>query len=168
MPPVGWKQQKKSYLGLRGIVMAMFDWIRRRLSGEALSTKFISDEEDHLAGLGLRDTLDAHAAWKGRLKAILDGTSTERVDVGTVAQDSVCKLGQWLYGDGKRLFGKLPEYEAVREMHARFHICAGNVLLQHNAGKAEAALRELNGAFALESDRVQLGLVRLYSSAKAR
>ncbi len=148
--------------------MAMFDWIRRRLTGEALSTQFISDEEDRLAGLGLRDTLDAHAAWKGRLKAILDGTSTEKVDVGTVAQDSVCKLGKWLYGDGRRLYGKLPEYEAVREMHERFHLCAGNVLMQHNAGKHEAALRELNGAFSIESDRVQLGLVRLYSTAKTR
>jgi Chemoreceptor zinc-binding domain len=148
--------------------MAMFDWIRRRLSGEALSTKFISDQEDRLAGLGLRDTLDAHAAWKSRLKAILDGTSSEQVDVGTVSQDTVCKLGQWLYGDGRRLYGKLAEYEEVRKFHARFHFCAGSVLMQHNAGHADAALRELNGAFSLESDRVQLGLVRLYSTAKAR
>jgi len=148
--------------------MAILDWIRRRLSGETLSTQFISDEEDRLAGLGLRDTLDAHAAWKGRLQAVLQGTSSERVDVGTIAQDSVCTLGRWLYGEGKQLYSHLPEYVAVRDMHARFHLSAGKVLLEHNAGNREAALRELTGTFSLESDRVQLGLVRLYAAARTK
>lgn len=110
--------------------------------------------------------IDAHAGWKARLENTLLGISMEQLEVSVVAQDSVCTLGEWLYGVGKQQFGHLPEYEELRKTHASFHLCAGQVLVEHRNGKTDHAISLLKGEFRNLSDLIQLDLVRLFVAAK--
>jgi hypothetical protein len=115
--------------------------------------------------LDVKDALDAHVTWSIRLEVVLKGTSQENIEVVDIAADNNCVLGQWIYGVAKEKLGSLPEYEELRRSHARFHLCAGNILLEHRANHLEAAKRLLKTDFRNISDRVQLDLVRLYAEA---
>jgi hypothetical protein len=150
----------------KGGIMALMDWLKKRLAGDMSAELTFSPEESSLSGLNLAQVLDAHMAWKSRLQNTLHGTSTEQLEVSVVAQDNMCVLGKWLYGEGKKQFGHLLEYEALRKTHADFHLCAGEVLIEHHNGKRDAAENILKGKFRNQSDMIQLDLVRLFAAAK--
>jgi Chemoreceptor zinc-binding domain len=120
-----------------------------------------------LSGLVLKQVLDVHNAWNTRLKKVIDKTSDEVFDVEIVSQDTHCFLGRWIYGEGKRLCGHLPEYEMVRKTHAEFHECAAEVLSEHQKGNDIIAEVLLKNDFRSASNKIRLELVHLFSVAKA-
>jgi len=138
----------------------------KKLAGDNSATLELGPEEEQLSGLNLQEVLGAHMAWKQKLTSTLNGTSTERYEVATVSQDTLCVLGKWLYGPGKKLYSHLPEYEALRKIHAEFHLCAGEVLVEFKNGHHSEASGILNGKFRDASNQIQLELVRLFTSAK--
>jgi len=146
--------------------MSLKDWLIKKLAGDSSAKLELSAEEETLSGLNLKNVIDAHLAWKVKLNSTLDGTSTEEYEVHTVSQDNLCILGKWLYGPGKKLYSKLPEYEALRKIHAEFHLCAGDILVDHKAGNAESATKKLGSEFKDLSNQIQLDLVRLFTSVK--
>lgn len=94
------------------------------------------------------EAITAHSQWKIRLKTILEGTSSEKLDPAVVALDNRCPLGQWIHGDAT-LHAALAEYDELKREHARFHLSAAEVLkhhLQGEAGKAKVSL-DPGGAF---------------------
>lgn len=112
----------------------------------------------------MKDALEAHEEWFHRLEDKLNGTSAEELDVATVACDDKCKLGMRIYSQGKKQFGRLPEYGELKSVHADFHLTAGGVLNNVINGEGEQArdgLRKVRH----KSGGVQLALVRLYSKA---
>lgn len=146
--------------------MSLKDWLVKKLSGDDSAELVLSPEEEQLSGLNLQEVLDAHMAWKVKLNSTLDGTASERYEVVTVSKDNLCILGKWLYGPGKQKFSKLPEYEALRKIHAQFHLCAGEVLVKHESGDKAGATQILNGEFRDASSQIQLDLVRLFTAAQ--
>jgi len=80
--------------------------------------------------------INAHALWKAHLgTAITLGSAPFRVE--DVGRDDRCKFGQWLHGlRGEK---NAPQFEEVRDLHARFHEEAALVLALALAGKAEEA-----------------------------
>lgn len=144
--------------------MSLMDWLQKHLAGDEKAV--LSKDEDSLSGLSLVDSIATHMAWRKRLQATLDGISSENIDVGTAAQDTLCVLGKWLYGPGKQLYSHLPEYEALRKVHAEFHLSAGEVLLVHKKGDIGAALAIMKGPFNNHSNLIQLDLVKLFTAAK--
>jgi diguanylate cyclase (GGDEF)-like protein/PAS domain S-box-containing protein len=119
-------------------------------------------EEESLAKLSMNEMIDAHLAWSGRLKSVLDGTSTEQLDVSVVTQDNCCSLGKWIYGPAKKLHAHLPEWEDLRVAHGNFHLCAGEVLKAHQQGNSYAATILLKGPLAQASKNNNDALVKLY------
>lgn len=148
--------------------MSLKNWLLRKLAGDDKAKLELSSDEENLSGLNLKTVLDAHMLWKVKLESTLDGSSTEKYEVATVAQDNLCVLGKWLYGPGKKLYSKLPEYEALRKIHASFHLCAGEILVDHNKGNLIVANNKLKREFKDLSGQIQLDLVRLFSTAKAK
>ena len=144
--------------------MLLMDWLLKHLAGDEKAV--LSKEDDSLSGLSLYESIATHMAWRKRLHATLDGTSNENIDVGSVAQDTLCVLGKWLHGSGKSLYSHLPEYEALRKAHAQFHLCAGEVLLEHQNGNAVSAVAIIKGPFNNYSNQIQLDLVKLFTAAK--
>lgn len=144
--------------------MSLMNWLQKHLAGDEKAV--LSNDEDSLSGLSLFESIATHMAWRKRLHALLDGTSNENIEVGTAAQDTLCVLGKWLHGPGKPLYSHLPEYEVLRKAHAQFHLCAGEVLLEHQNGNAESAVAIIKGPFNNYSNQIQLDLVRLFTAAK--
>lgn len=121
--------------------------------------------EEQFKGLDMKAALDAHLAWTKRLEDSLNGTSNETLDAATVSSDCKCALGQWLYGVAREQFAGSSEYQELRQVHADFHLKAGEILSNVLNGEDEQAywnLRELR----YQSGNVQLSLVRLYSHAQ--
>lgn len=145
--------------------MPLFDWFKKAIRGEESKLEFAPDEE-HQSGLNLKQVLDAHTAWKNKLQNMLDGIHNEEMDVATISQDDQCVLGQWIYGEGKKLYGHLPEYESLRIAHANFHICAGEVLTEYQDGNSIHATQLLHTQLRTASNKNQLELVRLFTTTK--
>lgn len=146
--------------------MGLLDWLKKRNSGDTTAVLTFNKDEEELAGLNLKQVMDAHMAWRVRLEAVLNGTSKERLEYAQIAPDNLCVLGKWLYGPGKTSFGAIPQYEALRTTHQTFHQTAGKILGDFNRGDKAGAAKLLNGDFRKLSDRIQLELVRLYAAKK--
>ncbi len=146
--------------------MGVLVWLSRRLAGDHSAELVIDQSEEDFAGLNMRTVIDAHMAWRKRLADVVEGRSNEHPEVGQVGQDSACTLGKWLRGEARARFGKLPEYDELRKVHADFHACAAEVLIKNREGDAAGARVLLKGALRALSDRVQLDIIRLYAAAR--
>jgi hypothetical protein len=126
-------------------------------------TETKDDEKEEVAGLNFKSAMEAHLKWKLRLKSIIDGNSSESLEVKTVARDDQCDLGKWIHSQGSDQFGNNPEFKSVVEAHAQFHRCAGHTLQLALDGKFNEADAELtNGDFSRASLTVSRCLVRLW------
>lgn len=151
--------------------MGMFDMVRGWLAGggkDDRATNAVTDNvggaytSDELAGLDFKKAIDAHLQWKERLRSVIDGNSSEQLDVATVACDDRCMLGQWIHGSGGASHGHLGQFSQLREHHAEFHVCAAGVLAEAQAGRVQDAQRQLVGSYARASEQVKHDLIRLY------
>jgi hypothetical protein len=151
--------------------MSILSWLKSVTAdgdaSEQISSKQMtfSAGEEEFHGLNMKDALDAHENWYHRLEDKITGKSDERLEVATVACDDKCKLGMWIYSQGKHNFGTLPEFGELKSVHADFHLTAGNVLndvLNGEGAQARDGLKKVRH----KSGGVQLALVRLYSKSR--
>ncbi len=150
--------------------MSILSWLKKVTSGD-VSAEFMHSQpmqfaqgEEHFHGLNMKEALDAHIAWAHRLEAQLNGGASEELEVGMVATDNRCTLGQWIHGPGRQMFGDTPEFQELKRIHAEFHLCAGEVLNDIQHGQQELARGNIK-SIRRKSGDVQLSLVRLYSKA---
>ncbi|MBK1704032.1 methyl-accepting chemotaxis protein [Halochromatium glycolicum] len=87
-----------------------------------------------------------HKQWSKRLRRVVEGRA-EPQDPEAVSCDDRCTLGQWIYGEGQR-FEAAGAYQVLRDKHAQFHRCAGDVLRHVIQGEREQALHWLAEGFA--------------------
>ncbi|TCJ11926.1 hypothetical protein EZJ19_13235 [Parasulfuritortus cantonensis] len=122
-----------------------------------------AEEEGTVAGLNFKTAIDAHMKWKVRLEACMENDNQEGLLVDVVSRDDQCPLGKWIQGVGSQRFGHLREFQEMKMEHARFHLCAGDVLACCIAGDKEGAGQKLrSGDYSRASARVKLHLARLY------
>lgn len=82
------------------------------------------------------EAIVAHAEWKLKLTLYLQGEG--KLDPSVIRQDNQCKLGKWIYSDGRK-YQNETAYEELRRLHADFHRCAACVVESVDQGnKAEA------------------------------
>lgn len=150
--------------------MSILDWLKK-VTANGTSTALMEESlefttsEEVFRGLNMRDALNAHVQWTHRLEDIISGKSDEQLEVGTVASDCNCLLGEWIHGYAKQHFGTINEYAELKRLHADFHLSAGQTLNNIQNGETEdakSALKELRN----KSGNVQLALVRLYAQAQ--
>lgn len=98
----------------------------------------------------------AHAEWKGKLARYLampDGS----LDVATIANDRLCELGKWIFGEAA-LAGQhaLPEYTRLIADHASFHKQAAQIVERTNKGAlvSEHDLTDPTSPYAIASRNV--------------
>jgi hypothetical protein len=84
----------------------------------------------------------AHDQWKARLLAAVEAGSSE-FQPDQVRADELCAFGHWLYQAEPALKGSL-HYERVRDLHARFHRAAADVLKLALSGEGPRALTSLD------------------------
>lgn len=79
----------------------------------------------------------AHLAWKGRLRAFLDGKATLTAKEASSHRD--CVLGKWYYGEGLKELGHLQEMKEVEHPHERLHNTIHEIIELRAAGKHKEA-----------------------------
>ena len=57
-------------------------------------------QTDEIAGLDFRKAIDQHLQWKERLRSVVEGNSSEQLDIRLVASDAQCVMGKWIHGNG--------------------------------------------------------------------
>lgn len=150
--------------------MGLLNWLLNANRNEAAGVvhhtiEFEKDEED-FHGLNMKQAIDAHINWKERLEKTLAGSASETLQVGQVAADDRCILGQWLHNEARKRFAGTPEYQELLKSHAEFHLLAGDILCDAHDGRHDIAREKLQREFRQKSDRVQLHLVRLYAKSR--
>lgn len=96
-----------------------------------------------------------HQAWKSRLTACVDGTSTEKLDPAVISGDDKCDLGRWLNGDGMKFYGGTTAFRQIVQDHREVHVNAGNVVKLVASGESAA---ESFGTFSQALLRLTLDL----------
>lgn len=134
-------------------------WLESQLEGKDVPLDLTPEQQD-LHGLTLLDAINAHNAWIDKLQLTLRGQNPEEYDPEVVGADHLCKVGKWIYAEGKDL-SNFPEYEKVRTAHAAFHACAGNILKLHSHKKFGEALMLIRGDLTNHSKEVKIALVSL-------
>ena len=87
---------------------------------------------------------DAHRAWVGRLRQVLDGRKTMTIE--EAGSHRLCLLGKWIYSEGLKDYGDLAEVRALEQAHEQFHNRVREIVALKNANesaKAEERLLEL-------------------------
>jgi hypothetical protein len=143
--------------------MGFFDALKRFLGGDDSVEVKIDENKAEIEGLNFQSAIDAHIKWKLRLADTIAGRSQEKLEVATVCRDDQCVLGKWIHGNGKAKYGKSATFNELRETHAHFHKCAGQVLGEAQKGNREQAEKLLtSGEYVKASEKVKRLLVRLY------
>jgi hypothetical protein len=151
--------------------MSILSWLKEVTTGDTKAGFIDTDAmtyakgEEQFHGLDMKAALDAHMAWTQRLEGKLSGENQENLEVASVASDCECMLGKWLHGDARQQFGESGDYQELRQVHADFHLKAGEILNNVLNGDREQALKNLR-ELRYQSGNVQLSLVRLYSHAQ--
>ncbi len=92
------------------------------------------------ASLALEQAKTAHLAWRGRLRAYLDGKGSLSREQAVSHHD--CVLGKWYYADGMANFGHIPEMPELEGPHAEMHSIIRRIIELRESGKAPEAERE--------------------------
>jgi methyl-accepting chemotaxis protein len=109
----------------------------------------------------------AHGEWKMRLKSAIANGKSE-FQVSTVQKDNECPFGKWLNSVEADMKASA-DFEKVRQLHAKFHTEAANVLglaLKGDKATAEKSL-ESGGAFTQASSELTNALMAWRSSSSS-
>ena len=72
-----------------------------------------------------------HVEWVHQLERLLHREITS----ASLPSYYACELGVWLYGEGLRNYGEIPEIGYLVECHSKFHVAAERVIEWHNSSK---------------------------------
>ena len=103
-----------------------------------------------------------HKIFALHVEFVVEGIEKTSLDPHTVADDTVCDLGNWIFGSGRR-YANSPAYNDLVETHIRFHYAASSMLVQHLAVNAATQL----ALFQATSAAVLASIDALASSAGA-
>jgi methyl-accepting chemotaxis protein len=81
--------------------------------------------------------VDAHVAWIMKLQETIGGST--KLNDAEVRKDTLCELGKWIYNPGMA-HQDLTAFQHLKNKHAEFHQCAGEVVRKVNTGDVEGAL----------------------------
>lgn len=88
-------------------------------------------------GVDLSAAKAAHLAWRGRLRAFLDGQAALSLEQASSHKD--CALGQWYYSEGLEKYGHLNEMQELEHPHAHLHNIIRQIIeLREQGQQAEA------------------------------
>ena len=118
------------------------------------------------SSLDFETAIAAHENWKLRLRAFLEGSSSEKFVAEEICFDDRCDLGKWIYSSGRAKLGTFPGFTALIGHHKMFHYAASNVVALAQAGKIDEAGKILEVQFSQHSVEVIRDLKMLHTLAR--
>lgn len=104
-----------------------------RISEEIQQLNRVMSQFHTKAGLDLSVAKAAHLAWKGRLRAFLDGEGMLSEKEAVSHHD--CVFGKWYYADGLKSYGHLPVLKQIETPHAELHQTIKKIVEAKQAGR---------------------------------
>ncbi|WP_260292506.1 methyl-accepting chemotaxis protein [Sedimenticola hydrogenitrophicus] len=104
-----------------------------RISEEIQQLNHVMSQFNTRAGVDLSVAKAAHLAWKGRLRAYLDGEGMLTEKEAVSHHD--CVFGKWYYSDGLKNYGQLPVLKQIEAPHAELHQTIRNIVAAKEAGR---------------------------------
>jgi len=104
----------------------------------------------------LKAAVAAHGAWKARLMEVV-ATGSSGLDPAVVSRDDKCKFGTWVYEASPPEARGSAHYGQVRELHAKFHNLAGQILRLAASGQRHQAAQAVE--FGGELDKLSTALI---------
>lgn len=89
------------------------------------------------AGIDLSAAKTAHLAWKGKLRAFLDGKAT--LSQAQACSHKDCALGQWYYQEGIKKYGHFHEMHELEPVHERLHQTICDIIKAREQGSLAQA-----------------------------
>ena len=89
-----------------------------------------------------RAVMHAHMMWSAGLWDRIE--AGEAIDAEEIGRDDRCEIGRWLHGQGKA-YQWLGDFQRFKDLHAAFHRCAREAVLEARNGDKEEGLRKLDG-----------------------
>ncbi|GAB4303755.1 MAG: nitrate chemoreceptor McpN [Thiohalomonadaceae bacterium] len=108
----------------------------------------------NVQGADLSAAKTAHLAWKGKLRAYLDGKGSLTREQAVSHRD--CVLGKWYYGEGMQKYGNLAEMRQLEKPHEELHKLIRSVIELREAGKTADAEQQYLKVEPLSRQVVQL------------
>jgi len=140
----------------------------QELLAQSIPSK-LENMDKEAEGLNFKLAIEAHQKWKKRLSDVVDGNSDEVLQVDLVSRDDQCLLGKWIHGPGSQKFWLSEQFIRLKNNHAHFHVCAGNVLhLAQTDRQQEAALELKEGDYTRVSQEVIRDLVAVYTQVEIK
>ena len=110
--------------------------IKKEINDKKLNRRF-----SLISKKAIKDALIAHSNWKKRLQdAVETGQSEYKVDI--VKKDNACQFGQWLNSLSKEDM-ESEDFLKAKNLHAKFHNIAGEILELALTGKKEEAVMRM-------------------------
>lgn len=104
--------------------------------------------------------MNAHGAWKLKLRAAIVMKSSD-VTPEIAKSDDKCAFGKWLMGTSVAPEVRAdPHYQNVRQLHAEFHKCAGDILQHALGNQTDKANAMLSGPFSQQSHTLMVELTK--------
>ena len=91
----------------------------------------------------IQEAIGAHGLWKGRLDTAIE-TGSCKFTVATVAQDSQCAFGKFLYSSTDPAIRNSAHWRTCLDLHSRFHQSAARVLQLALNGNKDAAQQAMD------------------------
>ncbi|AWM80703.1 hypothetical protein DKL61_10300 [Gammaproteobacteria bacterium ESL0073] len=144
--------------------MSLKVWVEKLINGQE-SPLPVPKNYLMLNGIYIDDAVRSHVEWRNNWFNALRAHKSDTYEVEKVSADNLCKVGQWIYGPGKEYEG-MAEYEALKQKHAAFHCCAGEVVKLHNNGLFMDSMMITKGELQDTSLKVGVGLVDLLEAVQ--
>ena len=97
----------------------------------------MSEKQQQASSLDFALAKTKHMAWKNKLRHFLDGK--EALTSAHAVSHKDCDLGKWLYSDGLKMYGDIPQMMEMEDVHEKMHGYIGDIIRQYNDGNKQEA-----------------------------
>lgn len=95
-----------------------------------------------MSGADFTDIRLKHVTWRVKLDDFLEGKPEMTEEEAT--SHKACDVGKWLYSEGMKKYGAMPEMQELEKIHVELHAAVKNIMALKRAGNvpAETEARE--------------------------
>lgn len=93
-----------------------------------------------MSGVDFTDIRLKHVTWRVKLDDFLDGKPAMTEEEAT--SHKACDVGKWLYSEGMKKYGAMPEMQELEKIHVELHTAVKNIIAAKQAGDISAGPKE--------------------------
>jgi len=93
-----------------------------------------------VSGVDFTDIRLKHVTWRVRLDDFFEGKPGMTEEEAT--SHKACEMGKWLYSEGMKRYGTMPEMQELEKKHIELHATVNNIMTLKHSGNISAEKEE--------------------------